>query len=70
MMLGRQIASLEEGRVEGGTAGGRKRAEEGLSEEGRQQGSKRAKLQGRYRTEEGTGQYTYSKTIPQRGPCH
>ena len=54
-MLGRQRASVEEGRVEGGmvdernerdearTAGWRKRAEEGLSEEGREQGSKGAR---------------------------
>ena len=46
--------------------GGRKLAEEVLSEEG----SKGGKLQGRY-SEEGTGQYTvYSQTITQRGPCH
>ena len=40
MMLGRQRASVEEGRVNGGSvmAGGRKRAEEGLSEDGREQG--------------------------------
>ena len=72
MMLGRQRASVEEGRGEGGkvgeqarkgrdeawtwTAGGRKRAEEGLSEEGREHGSKGGKLQGRY-PEEGIGQY-------------
>ena len=40
MMLGRQRASVEEGRVKGGRvmAGGGKRAEEGLSEDGREQG--------------------------------
>ena len=60
----------EEGRDETWTAGGRKRAEEGLSEEGRGQGSNVGKLQGRYH-QEGTDQYTvYSQTIPQRGPCH
>ena len=48
--------------------GGRKRAEEGLSEEWRV--SKGGKLQVTY-LEEGTGQYTvYSQTIIQRGPCH
>ena len=36
--------------------GGRKREEEGLSEEGREHGSKGGKLQGRY-PEEGIGQY-------------
>ena len=52
------------------TAGGRKRAEEGLSEEGREKGSNGGKLNGRY-SEEGTDQYTvYSQTIPQRGPRH
>ena len=69
MTLGRQRASVEEGWVEGvrvdegnergqdeaWTTGGRKQAEEGLSEEWR--GSKGGKLQGRY-PEEGTGQYT------------
>ena len=50
--------------------GGRKRAEEGLSEEGREHGSKGGKLQGRY-PEEGIGQYpVYSQTIRQRVPCH
>ena len=58
MMLGRQRAPGEEGRVEGGmvdegndwgrdeawTAGGRKRAEEGLSEEGIEQGGKGGKV--------------------------
>ena len=52
--------------------GGRKRAMEGLSEEGREQGGRGAregrKLQGRY-PEDGTGPCTvYSQTIPQRGP--
>ena len=51
--------------------GGRKRAEEGLSEEGMEQGGRGTregrKLQGRY-PEEGTGQCTYSQTIPQRRP--
>ena len=40
-----------------GKRGGRKRTEEGLSEEGREQGSKGGRLQARY-PEEGTGQYT------------
>ena len=52
--------------------GGRKRAEEGLSEEGREQGgkgSKGEKKTSREVSEEGTGQCTvYSQTIPQRGP--
>ena len=39
------------------TAGGRKRAEDGLREEGREQGSKGGKLQWRY-PEEGPDQYT------------
>ena len=52
------------------TAGGRKRAEDGLSEEGREHGSKGGKLQGRY-PEEGIDQYpVYSQTIRQRVPCH
>ena len=56
------------GRDKAWTAGGRKRAEEGLGEEW--MGSKGGKLQGRY-PEEGIGQHTvYSQTIPQRGPCH
>ena len=50
--------------------GGRKRTEEGLSEEGREHGSKGGKLQGRY-PEEGIGQYpVYSQTIRQRVLCH
>ena len=86
MMLGRQRASVEEGRGEGGmvgegnergtseawtwTAGVRKRAEEGLGEEGREHGSKGGKLQGRY-PEEGIGQYpVYSQTIRQSVPYH
>ena len=69
MTLGRQRASVEGVRVDEGnergrdgtwTAGGRKRAEEGLSEEWR--GSKGGKLQGRY-PEEGTGLYTVY-TVP------
>ena len=70
MMLGRQRALVDEERVDGGmvdegnervrdgsrTAGRRKRAEEGLSEEAREQGSKGWKLLGRY-PEEGTGRY-------------
>ena len=61
IMLRRQRAPGEEGRVEGG------RVDEG-NERGR--GSKGGKLQGKY-PEEGTSQYTvYSKTIPQHGPCH
>ena len=71
-MLHRHEASVEEGRVEGGrvddgnkrgrrTAGGRKRAGEGLREESVEQGSKEMKLQGRY------PEYTvYSHPIPQR----
>ena len=52
--------------------GARKRAEEGLSEEGREQAGRGAregrKRQGR-NPEEGTGQCTvYSQTNPQRGP--
>ena len=86
MTLGRQIASVEEGRVEGvrvdegnergrdgtGMASRREEASGGWFERGMEgeQGSKGGKLQGRY-PEEGTGQYTvYSQTIPQRGPCH
>ena len=52
------------------TAGGGERAEEGLSEEWREKGSKGGKRQGRY-PEEGTDHYTlYLQTIPLRGPRH
>ena len=74
MMLDRQRGSVEEGRVEGGrvdegnergrdgtwTAGGRKRGEEGLSEEG----------QGRETSKGGSLYTVYSQKIPQRGHCH
>ena len=59
MTLGRQRASVDEGRVEGGRVdegnergrdgtrhGGRKRAEEELTEEGREQGSREGNFKG------------------------
>ena len=78
MMLCRQRASVEEGRVEGGRVDeGNKRGRDGTrygrreggSGQGRdcarKGGSKVIKLQGRY------PEYTvYSHPIPQRGPCH
>ena len=57
-----------------GMSGGRKRAEEGLSEEGREQGKQRREgnfkggIPRRALAEEGTSQCTvYSQTIPQCG---
>ena len=77
MMLGRPRASVEEGVAEGEmvdegkergrdgawTVGGRKRAEEGLSEQGRET-SREVSWGGHWPV------IKYSQTIPQRGPCH
>ena len=55
------MGTSEEGTGVAWTAGGRKRAGEGLREERMEQGSKEMKLQGRY------PEYTvYSHPIPQR----
>ena len=51
------------GRCEG-KSGGRKRAEEGLSEEGRKGATEGGKLKGRY-----AEAAVYSQTIPQCDPC-
>ena len=64
-MLHRHEASVEEGRVEGGSSrvddGNKRGAGEGLREERMEQWSKEMKLQGRY------PEYTvYSHPIPQR----
>ena len=72
MMLGRQRASVEEGRVEEGNERVRDgtRQGQGMKEASGGGIERGGKLQARY-PEEGTGQYTvYSRTIPQRGPCH
>ena len=67
IMLGRQRASVEEGRVDEGNERGR----DGGREEASGGGIGRGREGNLKYPEDGTGQYTvYSQTIPQRGPCH
>ena len=67
---GGRVGEVNERGRDGTRHGHGQREEEGLSEEGREHGSKGGKLQGRY-PEEGIGQYpVYSQTIRQRVPCH